>query len=72
MHQSPITKRWFPTKIKALCLELRSYQIEMPEGITYRRTQNHLKPIQLCQKTQTKEQHKEQCQTKTLSKLDFT
>ena len=61
MCQSPITKRWFPAKFKALCPELRSYQIETPEGITYRRTQNHLKPFQLCQKAQTKEQHKEQC-----------
>ena len=72
MCQSPITKRWFPAKIKALCPEPRSYQVETPEGITYRRTQNHLKPFQLCQKTQTKEQHKEQCQTRTLSKSDFT
>ena len=72
MCQSPITKRWFPAKIKALCPEPRSYQVETPEGITYRRTQNHLKPFQLCQKTQTKEQHKEQCQTRTLSKPDFT
>ena len=52
MCQSPITKRWFPVKIKALCPELRSYQIETPEGITYRRTQNHLKPFKLCQKIQ--------------------
>ena len=72
MCQSPITKRWFPAKIKALCPEPRSYQIETPEGITYRRTQNHLKPFQLCQKTQTKEQHKEQCQKRTLSQSDFT
>ena len=58
MCQSPITKRWFPVKIKALCPEPRSYQIETPEGITYRRTQNHLKPFQWCQKTQVKEQQK--------------
>ena len=45
MCQSPITKRWFPAKIIALCPEPRSYQIEMPEGITYRRTQYHLKPF---------------------------
>ena len=50
MCQSPITKRWFPVKIKALCPEPRSYQIEMPEGITYRRTQNHLKPFQFVSK----------------------
>ena len=28
MCQSPITKRWFPATIKALCPEPRSYQIE--------------------------------------------
>ena len=71
MCQSPITKRWFPAKVKALCPEPRSYQIETPEGITYRRTQNHLKPFQLYQKVQTKEQYKEQCQKRTLSQSDF-
>ena len=30
MCQSPITKRWFPAIIKALCPEPRSYQIETP------------------------------------------
>ena len=45
MCQNPITKRWFPVKIKELCPEPRSYQIETPEGIVYRRTQNHLKPF---------------------------
>ena len=45
MCQSPITKRWFPVQIKELCPEPRSYQVETPEGIVYRRTQNHLKPF---------------------------
>ena len=54
--QSPITKRWFPATIKALCPEPRSYQIETSEGITYRRTQNHLKPFKSSQKTPTTEQ----------------
>ena len=71
MCQSPITKRWFPAKIKALCPELRSYQIETPEGITYRRTQNHLKPFKLCQKTQTEEQHQKQCHKRTLIQKDL-
>ena len=57
--QSPITKRWFPATIKALCPEPRSYQIETQEGITYRRTQNHLKPFKSHQKTQTKEQYQQ-------------
>ena len=60
MCQSPITKRWFPATIKALCPEPRSYQIETPEGITYRRTQNHLKPFKSPRKTQIKEQYQQQ------------
>ena len=60
MCQSPITKRWFPATIKALCPEPRSYQIETPEGITDRRKQNHLKPFKYPQKTQTKEQYQQQ------------
>ena len=72
MCQSPITKRWFPAKITALCPEPRSYQIETPEGITYRRTQNHLKPFQLHQKTQTKDQRKEHCHKETAIQSDCT
>ena len=45
MCQSPITKRWFPVKIKALCPEPRRYQVEMPEGIVYRRNQKSPKAI---------------------------
>ena len=61
MCQSPITKRWFPATIKALCPEPRSYQLETQEGITYRRTQNHLKPFKSHQTTQTKEQYQQKC-----------
>ena len=61
MCQSPITKRWFLATIKALCPEPRSYLIETQEGITYRRTQNHLKPFKSHQKTQTKEQYQQKC-----------
>ena len=70
MCRSPITKRWFPVTIKALCPEPRSYQIEMPEGITYRRTQNHLKPFQSSQKIQTKEKDQRQCQNRKIIKRD--
>ena len=72
MCQSSITKRWFPATIKALCPEPRSYRIETPEGITYRRTQNHLKPFKFPQKTQTKEQYQQQCpnQKRTLINED--
>ena len=56
MCQDPLTKRWFPTTIKALCPEPRSYHIETSEGETNRRTQNHLKPNKSHWKTPRREQ----------------
>ena len=68
MCQSPITKKWFPVKIKELCLEPRSYQVEMPEGIVYRRTQHHLKPFTPSQRTQIDEQCSKPSSKRTLIK----
>ena len=56
MCQDPNTLRWFPATIKALYPEPRSYHIETPEGVTYRRTQNHLKPYKSYQKMPRREQ----------------
>ena len=56
MYQDSVTKRWFPATIKAFCPEPRSYQIQSTKGVTYRRTQNHLKLYKSCQKTQKGEQ----------------
>ena len=56
MCQDSNTLRWFPATIKSLCPVPRSYRIETPEGVTYRRTQNHLKPYKYYQKTPRKEQ----------------
>ena len=70
MCQSPITKKWFPVKIKKLCPEPRSYQVETPEGIVYRRTQNHLKPFTPSERTQTNEQCSKLPLNKTLIKSD--
>ena len=72
MFQSPITKKWFPVKIKELCLEPRSYQVEMPEGIVYRRTQNHLKLFKPSQRTQTNEQCLKPYLKRTLIQPDST
>ena len=72
MCQSPITKKWFPVKIKELCPEPRSYQVEMPEGIIYRRTQNHLKPFTPSERTQINEQCSKLPLNKTLIKSDST
>ena len=65
------TKDGFLLKSKLSVQSQEVTKIETPKGITYRRTQKHLKPFQLYQKVQTKEQHKEQCQKRTLSQLDF-
>ena len=54
MCQDFVTKRCFPTTIKALCPEPRSYQIETSEGVIYRRTQNHLNPYKSHWKTPKK------------------
>ena len=59
MCQDLVTMRWFPATIKALCPEPRSYQIETSEGVTYRRTQNHLKPYKSYWKTPRREQSKQ-------------
>ena len=72
MCQSPITTRWFPVKIKELCLEPRSYQVQMLEGIIYRRTQNHLKPFTPSQRTQTNEQYSKPHLKRILIKSDTT
>ena len=72
MCQSPITKKWFPVKIKELCPEPRNYQVETPEGIVYRRTQNHLKPFMPSQRTQTNEQCSKLHLKRTLIKPDST
>ena len=70
MCQSPVTKKWFPVKIKELCLEPRSYQVETPEGIINRRTQNHLKPFTPSERTQINEQCSKLPLNKTLIKSD--
>ena len=72
MCQSPITKKWFPVKIKELCLQPRSYQVETPEGIVYRRTQNHLKLFMPSQRTQTNEQCLKPHLKRTLIQPDST
>ena len=68
MCQSPVTKKWFPLKIKELCPEPRSYQVETPEGTVYRRTQNHLKPFTPSERTQINEQCSKLPLNRTLTK----
>ena len=44
MFQDSINKRWFSATITSLCKEPRSYKITTKDGVTYRKTQVHLKP----------------------------
>ena len=46
MYQDVTSKHWYPATIKSLCLQPRSYNITTREGVTYRKTQAHLKPYQ--------------------------
>ena len=46
MYQDPVTKRWHPATIASLYQEHRSYRIRTKDGISHRKTQNHLKPYQ--------------------------
>ena len=68
----PSPKKWFPVKIKELCPEPRSYQVETLEGIVYRRTQNHLKLFTPSQRTQTNEQCSKLHLKRTLIQPDST
>ena len=44
MLQDVTSKWWFPATITSLCSQPRSYNITTRGGVTYRKTQDHLKP----------------------------
>ena len=44
MFQDSKSKQWCPPTITSLCSQPRSYKITTREGVTYRKTQTHLKP----------------------------
>ena len=46
MFQDVASKQWYPATITSLCAQPRSYNISTKDGITYRKTQAHLKPYQ--------------------------
>ena len=46
MYQDATSKWWYPPTITSLCVHPRSYNITTREGVTYRKTQVHLKPYQ--------------------------
>ena len=51
MYQDSTNKHWYLAVIDSLCPEPRSYKITTRDGITYRKTQSHLKPLHLRIKT---------------------
>ena len=44
MYQDSASKHWYWPVIDSLCPEPRNYKITTRNGITYRKTQSHLKP----------------------------
>ena len=44
MYQDSTNKQWFPATFTSICSEPRCYKIITREGVTYRKTQSHLKP----------------------------
>ena len=56
MYQDPNDKRWYPATITRLCQEPRSYLITTKQGVQYRKTQAHLKPYQLQDEDEDKDE----------------
>ena len=53
IYQDATSKLWYPATITSLCVHPRSYNITTGDGVTYRKTQAHLKPYQpQCKKTE--------------------
>ena len=53
MYQDATSKQWYPATITSLCVQPRSYNLAIREGVTHGKTQAHLKPYQpQCKKTE--------------------
>ena len=46
IYQAATSKQWYPATITSLCAQPSSYNITTRKGVTYRKTQAHLKPYQ--------------------------
>ena len=58
MFQDVTSKWWCPANITSFCAQPRSYNITTREGVTYRKTQDDLKPYQP-QCTKSEDEHSE-------------
>ena len=69
MYQDATSKQRHPATITSLCVQPRSYNITTREGVTYRKTQAHLKPYQPKSKKSedncSGEQSSDKCSLKT-------
>ena len=45
MYQDSASKCWYPAAIESLCPKPRNYKLTTRDGITFRKTQAHLKPF---------------------------
>ena len=70
MYQDATSKQWYPATITSLCVQPRSYNITTREGVTYKKTQAHLKPYQPQSKTLEDEHLSEQSSDKQTLKAD--
>ena len=70
MYQDATSEWWYPVTITSLCLQPRSYTITTREGVTYRRTQAHLKAYQPQSKKSEDEHSGEQSSDKWILKAD--
>ena len=58
MFQDSTNRWWFPATITSICSEPISYKITTKEGVTYRKTQSHLKPYDQQNKKSEDEHYK--------------
>ena len=56
MYQDVVSKWWYPATIISLCAQPRSYNTTTRYGVTYRKTQTHLKSYHL-QGKKTEDEH---------------
>ena len=69
MYQDSTNKWWFPATITNICSEPWSYKIITKEGVTYRKTQSHLKPYD-SQSKKSEDEHYE-LQSRNMQTLNF-
>ena len=70
VHQDATSKWGHPATITSLCVHPRSYNITTREGVTYGKTQAHLKPYQPKSKKLDEHSVEQSCVKQTLKQAD--